>query len=119
MSEVVTKNDLAKILSRLPFLNLPLTNLVDGNTVGSVRGIHTITGANYQTAIGKYNDNKNDTAFEIGNGTSSVRSNAFTVDWQGNVKAAKTITGNNGTRDIDLQISETTIQAFVDLGMQL
>lgn len=38
----------------------------------------------YQTAIGKYNDNNSDNAFEIGNGTSdNNRSNAFAVDWHG------------------------------------
>ena len=36
MNEVITKSDLAKILSRLPFLKLPLTNLVDGSTEGEV-----------------------------------------------------------------------------------
>lgn len=40
----------------------------------------------YQTVIGKYNDNKSTSAFEIGNGSSnSKRLNAFTVDWEGNI----------------------------------
>ena len=44
-----------------------------------------------QTAIGKYNiqdpdvQTSKEKAFIIGNGSSSVRSNAFTVDWNGNV----------------------------------
>ena len=49
------------------------------------------TEANYeaQTAIGKYNKNKSGNAFEIGNGTNdNNRSNAFTVDWSGNVDIA-------------------------------
>ena len=47
---------------------------------------HTLVENNYQTAIGKYNNNLSDSAFEIGNGTGeSARSNAFTVDWNGNV----------------------------------
>ena len=50
---------------------------------------NTSTKYDYQTAIGKYNDNKSDSAFEIGNGTSTLaRSNAFRVDWDGNVEAA-------------------------------
>ena len=42
-----------------------------------------------------------------------------TLDQSGNLWAAGSVTENNGTRDIDLQISETTIQKYVDLGMSL
>ena len=58
----------------------------------------TIASKDYQTAIGKYNiadtatsmaDQK---ALIIGNGTSSQRSNALTVDWSGNVWCAGGIT---------------------------
>ena len=86
----------------------------------------TIAAKDSQTAIGKYNEEDTESdpqkqkALIIGNGTDDDdRSNAFTVDWSGNVWAAGTVTENNGTRDIDLQISETTIQAFVNLGMSL
>ena len=42
----------------------------------------TIADQDGQTAIGRYNDNQLDTAFEIGNGTADdARSNALTVDW--------------------------------------
>lgn len=49
-------------------------------------GGHYVKAAyNYQTAIGKYNENKSDNLFEVGNGTSdSARSNAFEVDKDGN-----------------------------------
>lgn len=90
------------------------------------QNLYTIAAKGSQTAIGKYNIEDTETtetkqkALIIGNGTSkNKRSNAFTVDWSGNVWAAGTITENNGTRDIDLNISEATIQAFVDLGMSL
>lgn len=47
---------------------------------------HTIADYQYQTAIGKFNDNQSNNAFEIGNGNStSGRSNAFAVDWDGNI----------------------------------
>ena len=49
----------------------------------------TVADGDYQTAIGKYN--VSDTAnhvFIIGNGTSSARSNALTVDWDGDVNIA-------------------------------
>lgn len=42
-----------------------------------------------------------------------------TLDQSGNLWAAGSVTENNGTRDIDLQISETTIQKYVNLGMSL
>lgn len=50
-----------------------------------------------QTVIGEYNDNSSDNAFEIGNGADSAhRSNAFTVDWNGNVVSDGDITDGSG-----------------------
>lgn len=51
-------------------------------------GYNTKASSNAQTAIGRINDeDTNGTyAFIIGNGDSSARSNALTVDWDGNVK---------------------------------
>jgi hypothetical protein len=49
-----------------------------------------------QTVVGAYNENDtgDDYVFIAGNGTSdSNRSNAFTVDWNGNVKAAGHVSG--------------------------
>ena len=58
----------------------------------------TTAGYRDQTAIGKYNDNQSDNAFEIGNGTDdNNRSNAFTVDWDGNVEMALDITATSGS----------------------
>jgi len=71
----------------------------NGGTVASgdyshAGGDSTIAGYDSQTTIGRYNDNQSTTAFEIGNGTAdNARSNAFTVDWSGNVKIAGDITG--------------------------
>lgn len=53
-------------------------------------GFATIAASAYQTVIGAYNikDTNSDYIFIIGNGTdSNKRSNAFTVDWGGNVTA--------------------------------
>lgn len=44
-----------------------------------VNGLATIAKKSFQTAVGKFNDNKNNTLFEVGNGTSTARSNAFEV----------------------------------------
>lgn len=53
------------------------------------QNIGTACNYNYQTAIGMYNDNGQDNAFEIGNGDSdNSRSNALAVDWTGNVNIA-------------------------------
>lgn len=60
-------------------------------------GYVTQTGNNNQNVQGKYNVGKSTTAFEIGNGTgSSARSNAFEVDWDGNVVASGDITDGDG-----------------------
>lgn len=49
-------------------------------------GLGTIAKNSYQTTIGRYNADGN-YAFSIGNGSSDTeRSNAFTVDWSGNIR---------------------------------
>lgn len=63
---------------------------------------HTIASKDSQTVIGKYNIEDTATteadqkALIIGNGTSSARSNALTVDWRGNVIASGDITDGTG-----------------------
>lgn len=50
-------------------------------------GRGTIAAYDAQTAIGRYNDNQSNNAFEIGNGEDpESRSNAFAVDWDGSVE---------------------------------
>lgn len=52
----------------------------------------TIAAYDNQTAIGKCNDNQSTNAFEIGNGASIIaRSNALTVDWDGNIGSSGSI----------------------------
>lgn len=46
-------------------------------------GQFVYSGYDNQSSFGKYNDNKADNAFEIGNGDDIKNSNAFTVDWLG------------------------------------
>lgn len=61
--------------------------------ISHASGQNTIAGYQKQTVIGKFNDNKQNNAFEIGNGVADdARSNAFEVDWNGNTTAAGTIT---------------------------
>lgn len=61
------------------------------------QNVGTKAGYYAQTAIGKYNDNKSDTAFEIGNGTSSKRSNAHEFTWDGDVRLALDTSATSGT----------------------
>ena len=78
----------------------------DGN-YSHAQNYNTVVGYDNQTAIGKYNDNDSNNAFEIGNGTSTnARSNALTVDWDGNSEQA----GHATTKDMTTQ----EVQDFVD-----
>lgn len=86
------------------------TETVASGEASHAQNLGTYTGYEAQTAIGKYNDNQSNNAFEIGNGTSdSARSNAFTVAWDGEVEMYLDDTATSGT---DYEI----IQALTDLG---
>ena len=65
------------------------TDTVASGARSHAGGYGTIAKGENQTAIGKYNveDTSNKYAFIIGNGTSSTRKNALTVDWSGNVES--------------------------------
>ena len=76
-------------------------------------GYSLIAGYDYQFVCGKWNDNKSEHLFEIGNGNgrandSNEYSNAFTVDWDGNVNASQNITVNNHTSHIGTMKSYTS-----------
>ena len=61
---------------------------VASGAMSHAQNAQTIAASNYQTALGRYNvaDANNTYAVIVGNGTSdSNRSNALTVDWDGNV----------------------------------
>ena len=65
------------------------SNTTASGIYSHTQNFYTTAGYAYQTAIGKYNDNKSTTLFEIGNGTAdNARSNALEVDTSGNVTAA-------------------------------
>lgn len=67
------------------------------HTRSHAEGYETQTGNNHQHVQGKYNVGKATTAFEIGNGSGNGnRSNAFEVDWDGNVVASGDITDGDG-----------------------
>ena len=63
-------------------------------------GVETIAGYDSQTAIGRYNDNKEENIFEVGNGDHSKRSNAFEVRKDGSaayVGGKKLLTEDDNT----------------------
>lgn len=59
-------------------------------------GFYTVSGSFYQHVQGKYNivDNNNVYAHIVGNGHTSKRSNAHTLDWNGNAWFAGKVTAN-------------------------
>lgn len=73
-----------------------------GGALSSSLGQSLYASGEYQTAIGKFNeqDSNDEFALIVGNGSDdSNRSNALTVDWSGNVEAAGDITSNNLTSE--------------------
>ena len=68
-------------------------------------GFKTVADYSYQHVGGKYNSNKSTTLFEIGNGTSSARSNAFEVYDDGSLST------DNGTTKTKLPVIKTATLA--------
>ena len=54
------------------------------NNYAHAQNLATIANGEAQTTIGKYNVTDTTSAFIIGNGTESARSNAYKIDWSGN-----------------------------------
>lgn len=72
-----------------------------------------------QTVIGRYNDNKSDTAFEIGNGSGGIqgqKSNAFEVDWQGNVDMAGMLQSFFSIVDLKVAVGQVAAHAQSNIG---
>ncbi len=70
------------------------SNTVSGNCSVAV-GNNLNIARPEQVVIGKYNRNKDDTIFEVGNGTSENRSNALEVYADGSVRVYKSPSNNN------------------------
>ena len=90
------------------------------NTIASGIASHaqnqgTVAQSQSQTALGKFNIEDSTSAVIIGNGTAdNARSNALTVDWNGNVEAAGTIEAKCGavaTSGVATASTGTTISA--------
>lgn len=75
-----------------------LNDIMDATNNKLNYGNNTIANGDNQTVLGKYNvaDNNNKYARITGGGTAAERANIETLDWEGNVKFAGTVTtGNN------------------------
>ena len=79
-------------------------------------GNSTIAGYRSQTAIGEYNDNKEEDIFEVGNGTSNTaRSNALELTKTGDLKISGSyIDGSGNVLSVD-SANEYTDQKIADL----
>ena len=76
-------------------------------------GQNTVAKGMNQTSIGKYNiiDQESKYALIIGNGENNlVRSNAMTIDWEGNIK----ISGNIENLGTPIEDNHLTTKAYVD-----
>ena len=72
------------------------------NDYSVAMGYNTMTNLDCQTVIGQLNKKDSTSIFVIGNGTNdSNRSNAFTVDWDGNTWAAGSITATGSVKGTD------------------
>ena len=71
-------------------------------------GSGTVAGYSDQFVVGSYNENKQDSAFEIGNGSAdNTRRNALEVTKTGDLKAAGTLSDANG----NVRVQYTTMPA--------
>lgn len=78
-------------------------------------GNGTVAGYADQTAIGKFNDNKSTTLFEVGNGAdSSHKSNAFEVYANGDIVAGGTVSDTNGTLNAVVGNPSDTASSIID-----
>ena len=81
-------------------------------------GYETRAQSRYQTVIGAYNkiDNNQDYALIVGNGTSSARSNALTVAWDGTINPSSSIILPNA-KYVYGKTNETTPQSLIVAGV--
>lgn len=80
-------------------------NTVASNDYSHAQNVGTIASSRNQTAIGKYNEEDNNGTYAaiIGNGTAdNARSNALTVNWNGNVFIALDTNAGTSTTDGNL-----------------
>lgn len=93
-------------------------NSYAGGYASHAEGSYTVTYTAYQHAQGKYNikDNQGVYAHIVGNGTSnSERSNAHTLDWNGNAWYAGSVSaGTTATPAAVVNDNDLTTKAYVD-----
>lgn len=78
-------------------------------------GLATRAGYQSQTAIGEYNENKEEDIFEVGNGTSDARSNALELTKTGDLKICGSYIDGSGNAISMDSANEYTDQKIADL----
>ncbi len=91
-------------------------------------GENTIASGSHQTAIGKYNEEKEDALFIVGNGSYSGRSNAMWLDGQGNLWIAGSLNsggteggeaeGEDVTYGDGIKIEENVVSVNIGNGLE-
>lgn len=101
-------NDYENNIASGDFSHAGGTNSQATGDISFVFGEGLIAANKYQFVIGSYNNNKTDTLFEIGNGTSDSKSNAFEVKTDGKVIG--------GMSDLTTDDTDTTLtpKGYVD-----
>lgn len=78
-------------------------------------GAYTVAGYANQTVIGRYNNNKSTSLFEVGNGAdASNKSNAFEVYANGDIVAGGTVSDANGTLNAVVGNPSDTASSIID-----
>lgn len=87
-------------------------NTTASKTCSHAEGLYTLASSNYQHTQGKYNieDTANTFAHIVGNGTStSARSNAHTLDWNGNAEYSGDVVANGCGGETPISLVEVSI----------
>lgn len=79
-----------------------------------VEGSHNASSCYDQHVIGRFNRDKSDAVFVIGNGQSNdSRSNAFTVDWNGNTAISGDLSYSSGSEIVSLRAQIASLKAEI------
>ena len=90
-------------------------NTIASGAASHAEGVSTVARGNAQHVSGRFNEIDTDNTYAeiVGNGNSNERSNAYTLDWQGNAVYAGTVTvGSNPVGAMDVTTKQYTDSAI-------
>ncbi len=113
LGDVIAGGDSNRILGDYSSVGGGQNNLITpaGDHASIPGGIGLIAAAYAQTVVGAYNQAEIGTLLTVGNGTDSIRSNAFTVSSDGSASAYQSINSGNAT-SIGTMYANNTIEAW-------